>query len=50
MNFRYEPMLEIAKHSKQNGICQNDIAKNQIISVKYLDIIISPLLCKIIMG
>jgi len=35
-------MMEIAKSSKE-GIFQKDIAKNQNISVKYLDHIIAPL-------
>ena len=36
-------MIEIARHANNNGIFQKDIAKNQGLSVKYLDHIIPPL-------
>lgn len=39
-------IIEIAKHSDPNGILQKDIAKNQHISLKYLDSIISSLKVK----
>jgi Rrf2 family protein len=39
-------MLEIAIHGGSNGIFQKDIAKNQSISVRYLDHIIAALKAK----
>ena len=39
-------IIEIANHTDPNGILQKDIAKNQHISLKYLDSIISALKIK----
>ena len=39
-------IIEIANHTDPNGILQKDIAKNQHISLKYLDSIISSLKIK----
>lgn len=39
-------MIEIANSSDENGVLQKDIAKNQNISLKYLDSIISSLKLK----
>lgn len=39
-------IIEIANHTDPNGILQKDIAKNQHISLKYLDSIISSLKLK----
>lgn len=39
-------IIEIANHNDPNGVLQKDIAKNQHISLKYLDSIISSLKIK----
>jgi Rrf2 family protein len=36
-------MIEIAKHTSENGVLQKDIAVNQSISLKYLDPILNSL-------